>query len=151
MSNQCQCQNGFTFASASADSDAPETCVDIDECRSSHICSEQAQCYNRLGGYDCVCNPGYEGTGFDCHRISPRFDATTPYYGPATCEECSENADCQEGVCVCQPGFIGNGQDCKMICALNELFDGASCVKLASVEDGKNWVISNVVPMNRDE
>lgn len=38
---------------------------------------------------------------------------------------------------MCRPGFIGNGRDCRMICALNEVFNGVSCVKLATVEEGK--------------
>lgn len=41
------------------------------------------------------------------------------------------------GVCVCNSGFIGNGHDCRMICAMNEMFNGVSCVKLQDVEEGK--------------
>lgn len=135
---QCQCKNGFTYAASSPDSESAEICVDINECSSSHICSEFAECYNRNGGYDCVCFPGYEGNGYDCQKIS-QHEPTTPHYGQtmATCNECSENADCSEGVCVCNSGFIGNGHDCRMICAMNEVFNGASCIKVATVEEGE--------------
>lgn len=73
----------------------------------------------------------------------------------APCRECSENAYCSEGkinfnflcgnfqqkifltgVCVCNSGFIGNGHDCRMICALDEMFNGVSCVKTAGPEEG---------------
>lgn len=54
----------------------------------------------------------------------------------APCRECSENAYCSEGVCVCNSGFIGNGHDCRMICALDEMFNGVSCVKNASPDEG---------------
>lgn len=136
--------NGFTFAAASPGSETPEICVDIDECSSAHICSEYARCYNRIGGYDCECFPGYEGNGYECRSrreqatIDGRYsgyETTTPTYGG--CSDCSENAYCSEGVCICNSGFMGNGRDCRMICALNEVFNGVTCVKMATVEEGE--------------
>jgi hypothetical protein len=41
-----------------------------------------------------------------------------------------------KGVCICNKGFIGNGQDCRMICALDEMFNGVSCVKNAGPDEG---------------
>lgn len=38
---------------------------------------------------------------------------------------------------MCNSGFIGNGHDCRMICAMNEVFNGASCIKVATVEEGE--------------
>lgn len=132
--------------------------MDIDECSGSHICSEFAQCYNRNGGYDCDCLAGYEGNGYDCQRILSRDygqtsnrdsgrDATTPSYGTQIegCGDCSENAYCSEGVCVCNSGFIGNGRDCRMICALNEVFNGATCVKIATAEEGKSHLMGSFI------
>ncbi|KAL7032364.1 hypothetical protein ACKWTF_007298 [Chironomus riparius] len=127
---ECQCKNGFVFASNGPDRDAPEICVDIDECSGNHICSEYAECINRIGGYDCICLPEYYGNGYDCQRTE--VIQTTPRTPPppvAPCRDCSENAQCLEGVCVCNQGFIGNGQDCSMICAMNEMFDGEKCIK----------------------
>lgn len=83
-----------------------------------------------------MCLPGYEGNGFDCQRISQHV-VTTPTFVQHTCNECSENAFCSEGACVCNNGFIGNGRDCKMICALNEVFNGATCVKTATDAEGE--------------
>lgn len=37
---------------------------------------------------------------------------------------------------MCNPGFNGNGHDCRMICALDEMFNGVNCVKVASPDEG---------------
>lgn len=136
-SYECECKNGFAHSS-------DDTCVDIDECRGSHICSEYAECVNRIGGYDCHCLQGYEGNGFECLRSSIITDpnqATTrlpPYFVPviSRCGDCSENAYCHNDVCVCNAGFIGNGHDCQMICAYDEYFNGVNCVKLSTTQEG---------------
>ena len=41
--------------------------VDVDECSSSNgNCSAQATCINNLGSYECTCNVGYIGNGYQC-------------------------------------------------------------------------------------
>lgn len=133
---ECECLNGFTNGN-------DDTCVDIDECRGSHICHEHAECINRIGGYDCHCMPGYEGNGFECEESSDRSDhlharpPRPPYFVPTRCGDCNENAHCQNDVCVCNSGFQGNGHDCQMICALDEYFNGANCIKLATDQEGE--------------
>jgi nidogen (entactin) len=135
----CECKNGFTFSNE-------ETCVDIDECRGSHICSEFARCINQIGGYDCHCLPGYVGNGFECEQQAQVYDpyqnrhtTRAPYSTPARCEtHCSENGHCQEGVCVCNQGFIGNGHDCQMICAIDEYWNGVNCAKTSVGAEGKH-------------
>lgn len=147
ISVQCQCKNGFTYAATSPENESPDICVDIDECRSSHICSEFAECINRNGGYECRCLLGYTGDGYQCERIVNRSNfgriTTTPNYGTQIegCVDCSENAECVDGVCTCNSGFIGNGHDCRMICALNEVFNGATCVKISTVEEGEFFIL----------
>lgn len=92
-----------------------------------------------------MCNQGYDGNGYDCH-IQSTQTVSNPNYAQATCSgECSENAFCKEGVCICRAGFIGNGYDCRMICALNEVFNGISCVKTASIEEGSNFITFYIV------
>lgn len=138
---ECECKNGFTFSSE-------DQCVDIDECRGSHICSEYAQCINQIGGYDCQCMQGYEGNGFECqasydpyhHQTTPRI----PYFQPARCGDCSENAYCHEGVCICNQGFIGNGHDCQMICAIDESFNGVTCTKNAAAAEDEVQPFCNI-------
>ena len=48
---------------------------DIDECSTNtHNCDENATCSNRLEGYNCECNEGYEGDGFTCDPIPAKTD-----------------------------------------------------------------------------
>ena len=41
--------------------------TDVDECSSSNgNCSAQATCNNTLGSYECTCNVGFIGNGYQC-------------------------------------------------------------------------------------
>ena len=41
--------------------------VDVDECaRGIDECSMNAQCTDTMGSYNCTCNIGYDGNGFNC-------------------------------------------------------------------------------------
>jgi EGF domain len=41
--------------------------LDIDECTSGNAtCSQFANCTNTEGGYNCSCNYGFTGDGFNC-------------------------------------------------------------------------------------
>ena len=43
---------------------------DIDECLSGDDnCSDNANCTNTDGGYNCSCHIGYTGDGFNCTSI----------------------------------------------------------------------------------
>ena len=38
--------------------------LDIDECESGqHECPDEAVCVNSVGGYQCICKPGYDSAG----------------------------------------------------------------------------------------
>ena len=39
--------------------------ADLNECTSSP-CHINATCINTKGSFNCVCNPGYTGNGFEC-------------------------------------------------------------------------------------
>ena len=43
-------------------------CLDINECESDSLneCDRNADCIDTIGSYNCSCNPGYEGDGFNC-------------------------------------------------------------------------------------
>lgn len=118
--------------------DNVETCVDIDECSGINICDENAMCYNEPGGYHCNCNEGFEGNGHECYNVSAsEYPVSTPQY-PVTmpsCDSCSDNAICTDGVCVCRQGFHGTGQNCQAICGHEYIWNGHECVKTASNED----------------
>ena len=45
--------------------------VDIDECAVNNgNCSENANCTNTHGSFDCTCNSGYTGDGYTCIGMS---------------------------------------------------------------------------------
>jgi len=42
--------------------------IDIDECLTNNgECDVHAICSNTIGSYNCTCNPGYSGNGFECY------------------------------------------------------------------------------------
>ncbi len=41
-------------------------CIDLDECIYSMPCHNNGSCTNTEGSYECVCNSGYNGNGFNC-------------------------------------------------------------------------------------
>ena len=112
------------------------TAEDIDECTEQPnivMCDENANCTNVIGSYDCVCNPGYNGTGFICagkiyDESSNILCASLTIYLPDI-DECSTNLrscdDPQRAICTnnigsfacqCKPGYTGSGfkNDCGM-------------------------------------
>ena len=42
--------------------------ADVDECTSNtaNLCNPNATCNNTIGGYNCICNPGFTGNGTTC-------------------------------------------------------------------------------------
>ena len=41
--------------------------LDIDECQMElHECAENATCSDTEGSYECTCDPGFTGDGFNC-------------------------------------------------------------------------------------
>ena len=56
--------------------DSPFSNTDIDECSTGgDSCDLNARCVNNLGGYQCICNPGFSGNGSTC--IGGSFNANT--------------------------------------------------------------------------
>ena len=44
-----------------------DSCINVDECdRNTHNCASEATCTDTEGSFDCDCNDGYEGDGFQC-------------------------------------------------------------------------------------
>ena len=47
-------------------------CTDDDECMDgTHVCAANATCINTDGGYNCSCDSGYDGDGFECSSMFP--------------------------------------------------------------------------------
>ena len=84
----CDCINGFHINEENA-------CVDIDECADgSNSCDVNAACFNNHGGYDCVCNAGFDGSGHQCENIN---ECATEPVCPAnsTCGDISPGYFCK--------------------------------------------------------
>lgn len=83
-----------------------------------------------MGGYSCRCRSGYTGNGYNCRsRVQDEYteepqssttDSTPsiPALAPEhwLCDQCSEHADCHQGVCVCKNGWNGDGIECVYNC-----------------------------------
>ncbi|XP_076236207.1 uncharacterized protein LOC143180395 [Calliopsis andreniformis] len=91
------CGSGYTLDPVSG-----QYCVDIDECADgSHKCSPQQTCENRVGGYVCICPPGYvTGPNKDCVDMDE-----CSLYGNL----CGLNSRCENTPgsyrCICDNGF----------------------------------------------
>lgn len=135
-------------------------CVDIDECATGNICDPNADCYNDLGGYSCRCRDGYTGNGYTCYERAPvesieelastSTTDTTPSI-PALalehwlCDQCSEHADCNQGVCICRNGWNGNGIECNYNCQDDSVWNIDRCEPInpnLDEEDGmwNTWI-----------
>ena len=101
----CECIVGFLF-------DEYSTCVDVDECE-QEPCSENAECLNTEGTFNCSCSTGFVGDGFSCSDIDECVDNV---------HDCSYEAECinTKGsfTCSCDRG-IGAICTSKWILVLN--------------------------------
>ena len=111
---ECYCHDGFYGDGFD--------CADSDECAfdaqgvvanvSDHLwdtaeCSDDAFCMNLYGSYNCTCNDGYFGDGFNCTDIDECAEET---------DECSPDATCNNTIgayeCYCVEGYFGDGFSC---------------------------------------
>ena len=88
---------------------------DIDECESgAHRCQADATCINTVGGYNCTCNPGYGGDGFNCTDVNECLTND---------HDCHADADCLNKIgsynCTCRSGYSGNGTICTGILSIH--------------------------------
>ena len=80
-SYDCHCLSGFIGTGFNCSSNislhthafltALSLGADVDECGDSSMnnCSENANCTDTIGSYDCTCSEGYSGDGFLCRGI----------------------------------------------------------------------------------
>ena len=116
----CDCLPGYIRVTELA-------CVEIDECLvGAHLCDEDATCVNSAGGYDCVCNTGYGGSGFVCSDVDECSEGT---------HMCDEHAVCTNTIgshtCTCEEGYLGEGRvdgvGCQDYCYDSPCLYGSNC------------------------
>ncbi|PAA53474.1 hypothetical protein BOX15_Mlig002622g1, partial [Macrostomum lignano] len=96
----CDCAEGF----------AGPACEDIDECaKGNHACHAKAVCVNTPGGYQCRCQSGYQGNGYNCSDVDECSATVSP---------CSANAICRNlpgsYQCACVSPYVGDGKTCSV-------------------------------------
>jgi len=73
-------------------------------------CDANATCIETIGGFECVCNAGFEGDGIECTDIDECALLT---------DNCSDNALCTNAPgsfsCECNSGYSGDGVTCTNI------------------------------------
>lgn len=101
MNNTCQCPSTWTGSCCQQD---------IDECEihGHEICHVHGKCVNIENGFQCRCQPGYHGDGFNCTDTNECSELT---------HSCGSNSECRNSngsyYCVCKPGFYGDGSVCQ--------------------------------------
>ena len=64
----------------------------VNECDTSN-----SECINRLGSYECRCNPGYTGDGRSCADIDECISSPCGEFGICNNLEASYQCDCKSG------------------------------------------------------
>lgn len=107
----CACPKGFTTLSDGS-------CQDINECSQrkpdgSLPCGVNANCFNSIGSYECICPPGTSGDPFVIGCAVDKVQCSRD-------GDCGENEKCvQPGKCICPPPYYIDNQDfnkCKSPC-----------------------------------
>jgi hypothetical protein len=85
--------------------------TNIDECATQpDLCEVNATCSDTEGGFECVCNAGFEDDGVECADIDECALLT---------DNCSDNALCTNASssfsCECNSGYSGDGVTCTNI------------------------------------
>ncbi|CAH0390731.1 unnamed protein product [Bemisia tabaci] len=113
----CACPKGFRRQEDGV-------CEDIDECAEiAQACGYGAECINKRGGYECLCNQGTSGDPYIL--CSPAQIKCFNHH------DCQANEKCiQPGECVCPPPFITDrldGNKCKSPCEMLSCGINAEC------------------------
>lgn len=139
--------------------------IDIDECESSPCV--KGNCVDKIGGYICECDEGYEGTHCEidideCEKYHPckrgvcvdkragYYCKCEPDYGGKNCSV--QLTGCSEGPCsnngTCKPYLI-NETEHRFNCSCSNGFHGHTCEKITTMSlSGQSSVTVNTT---RDE
>jgi len=89
-------------------------CHDIDECALGTFnppCGDNAHCVNTPGSYDCTCNTGFGGDGYQCNPLGTACGDPVVY-----CDDATEFCGRVQGVCK---GKKDPGENCYLDAAGN--------------------------------
>ncbi|KAM6144257.1 thrombomodulin [Erethizon dorsatum] len=113
-SYSCMCATGYKLA---ADQ---HSCEDVDDCAQvPRVC--QQRCVNTHGGFQCLCDEGYEMVDGECVEL------LDPCFG-SDCEYQCQPVGTDKYECICAEGFVPNPEDlhrCQLFC--NETECPADC------------------------
>ncbi|XP_034395468.1 adhesion G protein-coupled receptor E1 [Cyclopterus lumpus] len=145
----CRCADGFTSSTGALDFTAATsaTCRDVNECLEvKDICGLNAQCFNTIPLYACICDNGFisttgverfhHGDNVTCRDIDECLEENA----------CDQNAACVNTPgsfhCVCNAGFglksgrsnfSGSQEQCEDICVIDKTICGnGTCHRGAS-------------------
>jgi len=120
----CACEAGYESNGM--------TCDDVDECLDPTTCDENATCANTIGSFECACNPGFSGDGFECSACPP--GEVQPEPGQATCTPCEAGtwADGTETCATCTS--CGDEEFVVSACSASQDTVCASCTSCADGE-----------------
>lgn len=134
--------------------------ININECESSPCI--HGSCIDKIGGYECECNEGYEGINCEeeideCERYEPCIHGTChdrkanydcdcePLYGGKNCSV--ELIGCLNNPCLnngtCKP-YLNNETQHKFNCTCQNGFHGNKCEKITTMSlSGHSQILVN--------
>ncbi|XP_051873390.1 mucin-4-like [Pristis pectinata] len=142
-SYNCSCNEGYAINAANS-----SLCDDIDECRNTSACPQNADCINSVGNYTCVCKSGYEGKPYSfcvdvdeciqsticsginsiCTNTEGSFNCTcrTGYEGP----NCTDIDECVQGQNNCVLNSECVNTEGSYMCKCNSGYEGPNCTDI---------------------
>ncbi|XP_071082135.1 stabilin-2-like isoform X1 [Haliotis cracherodii] len=76
----------------------------------NQLCHAYSQCFQEGETFGCLCKPGYEGDGLNCHEIDPCAKADRGgCHLQATCTKVGPDMP----KCECDEGWVGDGFNCQ--------------------------------------
>lgn len=118
-----QSESGFCICPAGFTLEANGNCRDINECvelSDFDLCGAHALCRNRIGSFDCECEPGYQG--------NPKAGCSRTYHECEIDNQCPANHHCRAGFCECLPPFVFDNNTCHNPCDFYRCGSNAECI-----------------------
>ncbi|NP_001033757.1 adhesion G protein-coupled receptor E1 precursor [Canis lupus familiaris] len=138
---KCNCLPGFSSPTGNnwiSGNPGRFICTDINECLSSGVCQEHAECINTLGSYKCRCQVGFISHNSICKDVDECADPRT----------CPEHATCHNSPgsysCVCNVGFESSGGKERLLGSGEICGDVDECARNSTI-CGLNSVCTNIL------